>query len=214
MSETTDFIKRMAAEAGRPSEAGYAGAAFGRVLFAGTVGAFALAVLLIYLVFEGTFDLADVLRSYPFHFKLGTMGLLAMGAFLTLRQQGIPGSSAWMALAALPGPVTLLLLAIFDRSGFPLLGRDASSVPICFFAIVGASVPALLILLWVTRRAVVTRPATAGASAGLLAGALGAAAYAIACKNDGAAFVFIWYGLAIGTVCFLGALIGRRYLRW
>lgn len=214
MSETTDFIKRMAAEAGLRSEAGYAGAAFGRVLFAGTVGAFVLAVLLIDLVFAGTFDLTEVLRSYPFHFKLGTMGLLALGAFLTLRQQGIPGSSAWMALAALPGPVALLLLAIFDRSGFPLLGREATSVPICFFAIVGASVPALLILLWVARRAVVTRPATAGASAGLLAGALGAAAYAIACKNDGAAFVLIWYGLAIGTVCFLGALIGQRYLRW
>jgi hypothetical protein len=214
MSETTDFIKHMAAEAGRPTGAGYAGAAFGRVLFAGTVGAFALAVLLICLVFAGTFGPAEVLRSYPFHFKLGTMGLLAMGAFLTLRQQGIPGASTWMALAALPGPVVLLFLAIFDRSGFPLLGRDATAVPICFFAIVGASVPALLILLWVTRRAVVTRPATAGASAGLLAGALGAAAYAIACKNDGAAFVFIWYGLAIGTVCFLGALIGRRYLRW
>jgi hypothetical protein len=214
MSETTDFIKRMAAEAGQPSEAGYAGAAFDRVLFAGTVGAFALAVLLIYLVFAGTFDFADVLRSYPFHFKLGTMGLLAMGAFLTLRQKGVPGSSAWMALAALPGPLVLLLLAVFDRSGFPLLGRDVTSVPICFFSIVGASSPALLILLWVTRRAVVTRPAAAGASAGLLAGALGAAAYAIACKNDGAAFVLIWYGLAIGSVCFLGALIGQRYLRW
>jgi len=108
----------------------------------------------------------------------------------------------------------LLFLAISDRSGFPLLGRDASSVPICFLAIVGASVPALFILLWVIRRAVVTRPVLAGAAAGLLAGALGAVAYAIACKNDGAAFVLIWYGLAIGTVSFLGALVGQRYLRW
>ena len=214
MSETTNFIKHMAAEAGQPAEAGYAGAAFDRILFLGTVGAAALAVVLIYLVFAGTFDLTGVLRSYPFHFKFGTMGLLAMGAFLTLRQQGIPGSSPWVALAALPGPVVLLLLAIFDHSGFPLLGRDATSVPICFCAIVGASLPALLILLWVTRRAAVTRPAAAGASAGLLAGALGAAAYAIACKNDGATFVLVWYGLAIGTVCCLGALIGQRYLRW
>jgi len=214
MSETTDFIKRIAAEAGEPSEAAYAGAALGRVLFAGTVGAFALAVLLIVVVFVGTFDPAEVLRSYPFHFKLGTMGLLAMGAFLTLRQQGTPGSSPWMALASLPGPMALLLLAIFDHSGFPLLGSDATSVPICFFAVVGASLPALLILLWVTRRAVVTQPAMAGASAGLLAGALGGAAYAIACKNNGATFVLIWYGLAIGTVCFLGAQIGQRYLRW
>lgn len=214
MSDTGDVIKRMAAEAGRPGETGFAGAAFDRVLFAGTIGAFGLAVLLISLVFAGTFDLSEVLRSYPFHFKLGTMGALAIGAFLTLRQQGIPGASGWVALAVLPGPVVLLLLALFDRSGFPLLGRDATSVPICFFAIAGASVPALLILLWVIRRAVVTRPAAAGAAAGLLAGALGAGAYAIACKNDGAAFVLIWYGLAIGAVCLLGTLMGRRYLRW
>jgi len=214
MSETSDFITRLAADAGRPSGPGYAGAAFDRILLASTMGAFVLALALICLAFAGSFDPAEVLRSYPFHFKLVTMGLLAMGAFLVLRQQGIPGSSRWIALTALPGPAMLLFLAISDRSGFPLLGRDASSVPICFLAIVGASVPALFILLWVIRRAVVTRPALAGAAAGLLAGALGAVAYAIACKNDGAAFVLIWYGLAIGTVCFLGALVGQRYLRW
>lgn len=214
MSDTIDVIRRLAREAGQQGGASQTAGDFSRKLFIGTVGAFALAVLLICLAFAGSFDPATVLRSYPFHFKIGTMALLAAGAFLVLRQQGIPGSSRWTMLAALPGPIALLLLAIFDRSGFPLLGRDSSSVPICFFAILGASFPALLILLWVMRRAVVTLPGAAGAAAGLLAGALGAAAYAIACKNDGALFVFIWYGLSIAVVCFLGTLIGRRYLRW
>jgi hypothetical protein len=214
MSDTTDVIKRLAGEAGQQRGASQTTGDFSRLLFAGTLGAFALAVLLICLAFAGSFDPEAVLRSYPFHFKIATMALLAIGAFLVLRQQGIPGSSGWMALAAVPGPVALFLLAVFDRSGFPLLGRDAASVPICFFAILGASLPALLILLWVMRRAVVTRPGAAGAAAGLLAGAVGAAAYAIACKNDGALFVFIWYGLSIGTITGAGALIGRRYLRW
>jgi hypothetical protein len=48
-----------------------------------------------------------------------------------------------------------------------------------------------VLLLGVMSQGVVTRPAAAGAAAGLLAGALGAMAYAIACKNNGALFVFI-----------------------
>lgn len=80
---------------------------------------------------------------------------------------------------------------LLDRSGFPVLARDALSVPICYFAILGTSLPALVLLLWVMSQGVVTRPAAAGAAAGLLAGALGAMAYAIACKNNGALFVFI-----------------------
>jgi hypothetical protein len=210
MSDTTDFIKRLAGEAGQ----GRGQARFGKPLLLATLGAFVVAVLLIIAVFAGTFDAASVLQSYPFHFKEGTMLLLACGAFWLLRQQGIPGSSDKAAWALLPGPAVLCLLALCDGSGYPLLGRDAASVPICYFAILGAAVPALAILLRVTRQGVVTRPWRAGAAAGLLAGALGAAAYAIACKNDGARFVFLWYGLAVGTATCAGAVIGQRYLRW
>ncbi|HVE21692.1 MAG TPA: NrsF family protein [Acidocella sp.] len=214
MSDTIDVIKHLAREAGQQGGASQTIGDFNRLLLTGTVGAFALAFLLVCLAFAGSFDPGTVLRSYPFHFKIGTMALLAAGAFLILRQQGIPGASLRIAIAALPGPVALLFLAIFDRSGYPLFGQNAASVPICFFAILGASLPALLILLRVMRRAVVTRPGMAGAAAGLLAGALGAAAYAIACENNGALFVFTWYGLSIAVVCVLGALLGQRYLRW
>jgi hypothetical protein len=59
-----------------------------------------------------------------------------------------------------------------------------------------------------------TRPTIAGATAGLLAGALGAAAYALACKNDGGLFVAIWYSASILIVAGLGAVFGRRALAW
>jgi len=58
------------------------------------------------------------------------------------------------------------------------------------------------------------RPIVAGLAAGLFAGALGAAAYAPACKNDGGLFVAIWYSAAILIVAALGAAIGRRALAW
>jgi hypothetical protein len=210
MSDTTDVIRRMAGEAGQ----GRGSARFGRPLLLATLGAFVVALALILAIFAGTLNAPAVLQSYPFHFKEGTMLLLACGAFWLLRQQGIPGTSDKAAWALLPGPLVLCFLAISDGSGYPLLGRDSASVPICYFAILGAAVPALAILLIVSRRGVVTRPWRAGAAAGLLAGALGAAAYAIACKNDGARFVILWYGLAVGTATCAGAIIGQRFLRW
>jgi len=213
MSDTAEIIRRLASEAGQGGGEPNA-RVFGRWLLRGSFCAFLLGLVLICWVFAGSFDTVRVLGSYPFHFKIATMALLAVGAFLALRQQGIPGSDARIAWALLPGPALLLVLALLDHSGFPLLGRDAASVPICFFAILGAGLPALLILLLIMRRGVVTRPLAAGACAGLLAGALGAAAYAIACRNDGAAFVFIWYDLAIGTMACAGAVAGRRFLRW
>jgi hypothetical protein len=57
-------------------------------------------------------------------------------------------------------------------------------------------------------------PVRAGLAAGFLAGTIGGAAYAFACRNDGALFVAVWYGLAILIVSTLGALIGRRVLAW
>ena len=69
-------------------------------------------------------------------------------------------------------------------------------------------------MLGAMRRGIPTRPAFAGAAAGLLAGALGGAAYAIVCKNDGALFVAVWYTTAIIVVAGLGALIGRKALAW
>jgi hypothetical protein len=210
MSDASNFITRLAVEAGQ----GQGTSRFGRPLLLAALGAFLGALALILAVFAGTFDAGATLRSYPFHFKEGTMLLLAGGAFWWLRQQGIPGTSDRAAWAILPGPLVLCLLALTDGSGYPLLGRDSASVPICYFAILGAAVPALAILLHVTRKGVVTRPWRAGAAAGLLAGALSAAAYAIACKNDGARFVILWYGLSIGTVSTLGAILGQRFLRW
>ena len=206
----TDFIRHLAAEAGQ----GRGTPRFGKPLLLATIGAFVMAIALILVVFAGTFNAVAVLQSYPFHFKEACMLLLACGAFWLLRQQGIPGTSDRAAWAILPGPLVLAFLALTDGSGYPLLGRDSASVPICYFAILGAAVPALAILLYVSRRGVVTRPWRAGAAAGLLAGALGAAAYAIACKNDGARFVFLWYGLAVGTMTCAGAIIGQRFLRW
>lgn len=64
------------------------------------------------------------------------------------------------------------------------------------------------------RKAAPTRPLLSGAVAGLLAGALAATAYALHCTDDSPLFVALWYSLALGVACALGALAGSRLLRW
>ena len=54
----------------------------------------------------------------------------------------------------------------------------------------------------------------AGAVAGLLAGALAATLYATHCVDDSPLFVALWYTPAIVLIVVLGAIIGRRLLRW
>jgi hypothetical protein len=214
MSDTSEMIRHLAREAGTPAGSGRSAGDFAGPLLGATLIAFALALGVILLMFAGSFDPGAVLGSFAFHCKAGAMLVLAGGAFLLVRHHGVPGSSGAVSAALLPGLALPVLAAVIDRSGFPLFGRDTASVPICFFAILAAALPALGVLLWSLRRAVVTRPGLAGAASGLLAGALGAGAYAIACRNDGALFVLVWYGLAIATASIAGAAAGRRYLRW
>jgi hypothetical protein len=59
-----------------------------------------------------------------------------------------------------------------------------------------------------------TRPVLAGAIAGMLSGALGAGAFALACTDDGGLFAALWYPLAILVMAALGAVIGCRILAW
>jgi hypothetical protein len=76
------------------------------------------------------------------------------------------------------------------------------------------SLPALAGTLWAVRGLAPTRPHAAGFSAGLLAGALGAFGYALACPEVSPTFVALWYTLGIGLSGALGALLGPRVLRW
>jgi hypothetical protein len=53
-----------------------------------------------------------------------------------------------------------------------------------------------------------------GAIAGLVAGALGATAYAFNCADDSLPFIAIWYGGSIALCTFIGARLGPKLLRW
>lgn len=84
----------------------------------------------------------------------------------------------------------------------------------CFVLIVVFALGPLAGLLWSLRRTAPASPARCGAAAGLLAGAIGALLYALHCTDDSPLFVAAWYILGLVAMAIVGAVAGRRLLRW
>lgn len=111
---------------------------------------------------------------------------------------GLLGALAWVATPAPLRPAALM-------------GHSWQTCPLYVPAL---AAPVLAGLLWALRGLAPTRPRAAGAAAGLLAGALGAAAYALVCNEDSTAFIALWYSAGIAVTGVLGAMLGQRVLRW
>lgn len=84
----------------------------------------------------------------------------------------------------------------------------------CALNIATLSIPAFVAALWAMRGLAPTRPAYAGAAAGLLAGGIGSLVYTVHCPELMPPFIAIWYvgGILLPTAA--GALAGPRLLRW
>ncbi|WP_207485289.1 NrsF family protein [Arenibaculum pallidiluteum] len=208
---TDDLIQGLAMEAGQ-SRAGRL--SFELVLSLGIVAAIIGAFAIVLLLAGPRPGLPLLAQSWIFQFKVIAMVLLAGGAAWLVRDAARPGAPTRLGGALAPALLFLAANVVLDRSGYPLSGARALSVPVCVGTIVLASLPALMLMLASMRRGIPTRLGRAGFFAGLLAGTLGALAYTVACVNDGAAFVSVWYVAAILIVAGLGAVAGPRALAW
>jgi hypothetical protein len=153
-----------------------------------------------------------VKQTFPVLLALG-----ALGAALRLARPGAPVGRWALALAAVP--LLLLGAVAVELMVLPAAGWEAAmighySIGECFGFITVLSLPVLAASLWVLRRGASTRPGLTGAVAGLMSGAAVAALYAFYCTEDSPLFYAVWYVLAILVVAGLGALLGRRVLRW
>ncbi len=184
-------------------------------LMAGLVGAVALMLALLGV----RPDVAEAARLPMFWVKLAFPLALAAIALLAVVRLSRPGVSLGRVPSALAAPVLVMwLLAVAalgsvapeERSAL-LFGETWADCPV-YVAIL--SLPALAALLWVMKTLAPTRPAWAGAAAGLLAGALGATVYALHCPEMDAPFLAIWYLLGMLIPATLGAVAGPRLLRW
>nr|WP_314629968.1 DUF1109 domain-containing protein [uncultured Noviherbaspirillum sp.] len=177
------------------------------------------ATLLMALLLGVRDDIAQALRLPMFWIKLGVPVLAALAALQLARRLGLPGTGPGRAPLVLSA---LLLLAwtgaaavLFDSAPerwTPLV--FGATWKTCAFNIVLLSSPIFIAAFWAMRGLAPTRPAQAGGAAGLLAGAAGAAVYALHCPEMAAPFLGIWYVLGMAIPAVVGATVGKRFLRW
>ena len=140
----------------------------------------------------------------------------AMPVVMHLSRPGVAaGRGVWGIAAALVGMAMLALMQVVTvdaETGMQLmLGRSWQE---CSASIAALSMPLLAALLWMLRDMAPTRPALAGASAGLMAGTLASLVYSLHCTETAYAFVAVWYVAGIAVMAGIGALMGLRLLRW
>jgi hypothetical protein len=212
IADTDGLIHGLARQAGTSRLPG--GRAFKLTLSIATLASLGISVATV-LVLVGTRpDFAAAILRAPFGFKVASMLALGLGGLFLASRAALPDSGRLTVLALVPAGALLAFRAATDSSGLSVMGNSDISVRECVTTILIASLPPLVVLLCVMRIGAPTRPTLAGAIAGMLSGALGAGAYALACKNDAGLFVALWYPLAILAMAALGAAIGRRALAW
>lgn len=151
--------------------------------------------------------------------KLGCLLVVVGYALRAVRALARPGGRSQrvvppLALIAL----TLGAIALGQQGGVPVHDRSAfwmgGSWQSCSARIAALSLPLIVGIGWALRRQAPVQLRQAGAVAGLAAGSLAAAIYALACSESSAGFVLLWYSLGIGAASAIGALLGPTLLRW
>ncbi len=164
-------------------------------------------------------DVMTAMRNPFFDLKFAVTLALAISAIAISLHLSRPEASlkgwAWLLLI----PVALLVAGIGGEMMMPqrssmmmrLVGKNAW---VCLTSIPLMALPLLAAALVGLRHGAPTRPALAGALAGLLSAGLAATLYASHCTDDSPLFVATWYTIAAAMVAAIGALAGPRVLRF
>ena len=164
-------------------------------------------------------DIARAMQTLRFDWKFVDTIALAIPTGLMAWRLLRPGAKlGWLALA-LAAPVMLLggsvamelMMVPSDLWLARLIGSNAVH---CLTLIPLLSIAPLAALLFVMRGGAPVSATLAGAAAGFVAAGVAATIYATNCTDDSPLFVATWYTLATTIVVAVGALLGRRALRW
>jgi hypothetical protein len=211
--KTDDLIRALGADARK------AGPPVDRAWLMGVAGAAVVAAIVFFATIGPRPDFMAAAHTMRFLFKFVFTGSLALTAFLCVRAFSMPGaSSRRMGLALLVAPALMLIAVLAELMVMPqqtwmprMIGTN-SMICMSFIPLIG--IGPLAVFIAVLRYGAPTRPALAGAAAGLLAGGLAATFYAAHCFDDSPLFVAVWYTIAIAGLTVLGAIAGRLFIRW
>jgi hypothetical protein len=164
-------------------------------------------------------DVMSAMHNPFFDLKFAVTLTLAISAISLSLHLSRPEASArgWIWLLMIPA--ALLIAGISGEMMMPqrlpmmtrLVGGNSR---VCMTAIPIMSLPLLGAALVGFRHGAPSRPAVAGAIAGLLSAGLAATLYASHCTDDSPLFVATWYTLSTALVTVIGALAGSRLLRF
>lgn len=164
-------------------------------------------------------DVMTAMRNPFFNLKFAVTLALAISAIAVSLHLSRPEASlrgwGWLLLI----PAGLLAAGIGGEMMMPqrlpmmtrLVGNNSR---VCLMAIPLLSLPLLAAALIGLRHGAPSRPAVAGAIAGLLSAGLAATLYAAHCADDSPLFVATWYTLATALVAVIGAVAGPKVLRF
>jgi len=176
--------------------------------------------ILIFATFLGVRpDVMTAMHNPFFDTKFAVTLSLAIPAIIISlhlsRPEALMRGWGWLLLL----PVGLLAVAIGSEAmmapAMPmtmrLVGKNSRW---CMLAIPAMSLPLLAGALFGLRHGAPSRPAQAGALAGLLSAGLAATLYASHCTDDSPLFVATWYTIATAVVTAIGAAVGSKILKY
>lgn len=191
----------------------------GNLLTIGLLAAVPVSVVLFFVEMGVRPDIATAIQNPFFDLKFAVTISLALSAVALSLHLSRPEATLRGVVLILAFPLGLLMAGIAVEMMLPqpvswisrLVGTNSR---ICLTAIPVLSMPFLAAALVALRHGAPSRPALAGAFAGLLSAGLAATLYAAHCTDDSPLFVATWYTLATLLVVAIGALVGSRILRY
>jgi hypothetical protein len=210
--DTDQLIRTLAADNTRARPVGF-------VLALALLAAAPVSLLMFFAELGVRPDVMTAMHNPFFDLKFAVTLALATSAILVSLHLSRPEASmrgwGWLFII----PAGLLVAGISGEMMMPqrlpmmtrLVGQNSR---VCMTAIPAMSLPLLVAALIGLRHGAPTRPALAGAVAGLMSAGLAATFYASHCTDDSPLFVATWYPIATALVTAIGALAGSKVLRF
>jgi len=208
--DTDQLIRTLAADSHQARPVGF-------VLALALLAAAPVSLLMFFAELGVRPDVMTAMHNPFFNLKFAVTLALAGAAMIVSLHLSRPEASlrgwAWLLMI----PAGLLVAGISGEMMVPqrlpmmtrLVGHNSR---VCLTAVPLMSLPLLAASLIGLRHGAPTRPALAGAMAGLLSAGLAATLYASHCTDDSPLFVAAWYTLATLLVTAIGALAGSKFL--
>lgn len=209
---TDDLIKALAADA-TPR---------GPSLRHGLLMALVVALVVGAVVMQSTIGmranaLVSFVTSWRFVFKFVVTFAVFSTALIVSLRLARPGTRVSLWLLAVPvlllaGAVGMEMVLMPESTWLSRLIGTNWRFCLTFGPLI--SLGPLAALLAALKRGAPESPTRAGLVAGLAAGGIGTFFYAAHCPDDSPLFVAAWYSIVIVMMGALGAVLGRRLLRW